>query len=71
MLINCDVKISGLVVFCGYFLNCFCETVVLCHVELCIAGSFLDDDDDLCVWFTGIVTMSPKMSVILIALSHF
>lgn len=41
----------------------------MCHLGLCIAGSILDDDD-LCVWFSSNVTMSPKMSVILIALSH-
>lgn len=69
MLINCDIKISGLVVFCGFFL--FLGDLVMCHLELCLAGSILDDDDDdLCVWLSSNVTVSPKMSVILIALAH-
>lgn len=43
----------------------------MCHLELCLAGSILDDDDDddSCVWFSSDVTVSPKMSVILRALA--
>lgn len=47
--------------------------LIVCHLELCLAGSILDDDDDdddSCVWFSSNVTVSPKMSVILRALAR-